>query len=320
MTDALVDTGNDAQVTDPVQEQDAPVAEPVKDTAAPVDAKDGGQTLLDGDVEIPADKDVTPKWGDDWREKIAGKDDKLLSHLKRYTSLENYAKAGFEAQQKIRSGEFKKPLGTDAKPEEIAAWRKENGIPEKPDDYKFDLGGIVPAEQDKPILDGFKNLAHAQNLPPELANKVVGWYYEQQEQAVAQQQKADTEYRIEAAVDLRHEWGGEFRGNINAIGNLLDSTAPDGLKDRLLGARLADGRLLGDDPNVLRWLSQLAREQNPGAGLVPAGTADVGKGVEQRIAELQQIYVSDPDKYSREKLSAEHMQLLEAKQKMASRR
>jgi hypothetical protein len=32
--------------------------------------------------------------------------------------------------------------------EQVAEWRKETGLPEKPEDYKLDLGGIVPSEKD----------------------------------------------------------------------------------------------------------------------------------------------------------------------------
>ena len=42
-----------------------------------------------------------------------------------------------------------------------------------------------------------------------------------------------------------------------------------------MGGRTADGYRVGDDPHVLRWLAGLAREMNPAATLLPAGTVGV---------------------------------------------
>lgn len=312
---APVDTG--APVNDDVTPAAATDAAPAPDTgadAAPVAAEPTG-TIAGSD---PEDKPVAAPadWPEDWREKLAGKDDKMLARLKRFQSPANVLKSWRELEQKISSGEFKKQPGKDATPEQLAEWRKENGIPDKPDDYKFDLGGFIPAEADKPILENFKALAHEQSLSPDIANKMVGWYFQQQEQAVAQQVAADKEFHIGSQVELRAEWGPEFRANVNAMNTFLDATAPDGLKDRLFGARLADGKLLGDDPHMLRWLAQLARDMQPGADLVPVGTTNVNKGVTERIAEIESMMRDDPQKYYQGKYDQELLKYYAARDRM----
>lgn len=262
-----------------------------------------------------------PSWPADWREKLAGGDDKFLAHLKRYTSPANYAKAGFEAQQKIRSGEFKKQPGPDAKPEELAAWRKENGLPEAPEKYEFDLKGYIPPETDKPILDGFKSLAFDEKLPPSVANKMVSWYYAQQENAIAQQNAQDQQIKVDTAVALREEWQQDYKANFNAIGNFLDASAPEGFKDQLLSARLPDGSMLGNNAPALKWLASVARENMPGADIMPSGTANVSKGVDARYDEITQMQQTDEgyrQYWSSPTLQDEYRKLAEARAKRAA--
>ena len=58
---------------------------------------------------------------------------------------------------------------------QIAAWRSENGVPDKADDYvgALDLPqGVVPGEADKPLLASFAQTAH--ELPGDLPIDVRG--------------------------------------------------------------------------------------------------------------------------------------------------
>jgi hypothetical protein len=311
------------QVTDPASTADAgaqTVDESTTSTASEVVADAGATPQADaGTIAAdPSDKPVATQatWPEDWREQLAGEDKTFLATLKRYASPANYAKAGFEAQQKIRSGEFKKPLDKSATPEQLAEWRKENGIPEKAEAYEFDLGGFVPGEADKPVLDNFKQFAHANNMPPTQLNDIAKWYFDQQEQVIAQQIEADKDYRAEQEEALRQEYGHEFKSNINAVKNFLTQTAGEELTGLLFGARLADGSLLGNNGAALRWLVSVAREQTPGAGLVPSGTPDVGKALNSRLSELDNIYVNDSERYRRDGLEKEHQDLLAASMKM----
>ena len=99
----------------------------------------GSRSLAQGGGEERPDPTPTAKWPDDWREQLAAGDEGLLKQLKRYASPANYAKAGFEAQQRLRAGQAKEPLPENPTPEQITAWRKDNGIPEAPDGYKIEV-------------------------------------------------------------------------------------------------------------------------------------------------------------------------------------
>jgi hypothetical protein len=322
MTDKAIDPASLADAgAQPVVEVDpAPAAvEPAAAAPAPDPAAKAPApgTIADDPKDKPVASPAT--WPEDWREQLAGGDEKTLSRLKRFASPANVYKSLRELEVKVSSGELKKQPGKDASPEQLAEWRKENGIPEKPEAYEFDLGGFVPSENDKPVLDNFKQFAHAQNMAPEQLNQIAKWYFDQQEQVVAQQIEADKAYRAAQEEDLRAEYGPEFRSNINAVKNFLTQTAGDELTGLLFGARLADGSLLGNNANALRWLVSVAREQTPGAGLVPAGTADVGKSVQGRIAELETMMREDQDKYYRQGFDKELLRLYEAQEKVKGR-
>jgi hypothetical protein len=321
MSDTVIEPAAEAPAgTQTATPETAPSGTPTQTNEAPASEapKDAGSVLSgepdDKPVAAPAD------WPADWREKLAGDDKAFLNVLKRYTSPMTYAKAGFEAQQKIRSGEVKKPLGADASPEEIAAFRKENGIPETPDAYAIQLpDGMVPGEIDKPILDAFKGFAHNKNWTPGQLNEVVGWYYQQQDQIAAQQYVADKTLRMQSEEALRAEWGPEYRSNVNAIQNFL-AGAPEGVSEAIINARGPDGAVLGNNPMVLRWLADLAREAMPGAGLVPAGTSNPSAAIETEIENINRLMQTEPQKYwSDEKMQSRYRDLLGAQERAKGR-
>ncbi len=285
-----------------------------------------------GDVEIAktdtakAAKDVVAgDWPTDWRQRLAGEDAKELKRLERFGSPLDIMRSYRALEQRVSSGELKKALPENASDEEKATWRKENGIPDKPDGYIEKLAlpnGIVPGEADKPILNDFAKRAMEKNWSPNQYNEAVSWYYENLDAQRAAQEDADAQHKQTAEDDLRSEWGPDYRRHVNAVGNLL-STAPEGLADRLLAGRTADGKKIGDDPAIVRWLSQLSREINPAATLVPAGTSDAGKNISDRIADMEKMMGDRSSDYWRgpkaEAMQAEYRDLITARDKMKDR-
>lgn len=268
-----------------------------------------------------------PRWREDWRQALAGEDKNDMKWLDRYSTPEDLWKAVKNLRQRLQEKTQPKAApGPDASPEEIAEYRKAHGIPEKPEEYKVEIEGIVPSEEDKPFLEDFRQFAHSNNIPPAEAQKYVKWYYDAQEKVFALRQQEDDAFKAEAQEVLREEWGADYRRNLNLIKNFLVATAPvegqdkSEFIDRFLSARLADGRILGDDPVMSRWLAFIAREQNPGGDLLPAGTPNVGKGIEQRIEEIRNIMRTDREAYYRnDALQKEFQELLAASEKRKSR-
>lgn len=306
------------------QTVDTAIAEAVE-AAKPegaVEAPAKSETLLDGADSEP-EKPSKAEWPEDWRERLAGNDEALLKHLKRYSSPANYAKAGYEAQQRIRSGEVKKPLGADAKPEEVAAWRKENGLPETVDDMLKAVEppkGMVFGEADKPFLESFAKVAHERNWTPAQMNEAVGWYAAEQERILANRVEQDRAFKEQAQDELRDEWGAGYRSEINGVKNFLESSAPAEVREAILAGRGPDGNLLGNNPHVMRWLASMAREINPAASVMPAGTSNAGKSMNDEIGEIEALMATDPDKYWQDpKKQERYAQLITAREKMNAR-
>lgn len=296
------------------------------DTGAPaapvaVSGGDPGGTLLTAEV---AEKAVAAPadWPQDWRAKVAGEDAKELARLQRMGSPADLWKSyrALEAKLADKSGKPALAPPEGATPEQAAAWRKEMGLPEKPEAYTPALGnGLVVGEEDKPLLEGFKQAAYDANMTPDQFNKALNWYYTQLDQTRTQQSENDALHRREAEDALRAEWGAEYRGNVTAIKNIGDMF-PDGSFDRLISGRTADGKLIGDDPAILRGLAMLAREFNPAAPHIPVGSSNPMQGISSRISEIQQIMRTDPSAYwANQKMQDEFRDLLAAQEKMQGR-
>lgn len=312
-------TAEAEQVTDPVTDPAAteptnePAAEPANEPAEPSKGN-----LLDGDGGEPSAPAAAPQdWPDDWRTKLAGGDEKTLKKLERFNSVNDVVKWAQNLEKKMSSGEFKQALDEDATEEEIKQWREQNGIPESPDGYDLDVDGLVVGDDDKPYLDEFLKEAHESNMPNDMVQKVVAWHYQNIEKQKDEMAEADAEFQAEAQQALREEWGGEYKQNINQIKNLL-STAPEGIEERLLGGRTADGKVVGNDPETLKWLSGLARQINPVATVVPGAGANQASAVQDEIAQIETTMRTAPDKYWKDpKMQARLKELYDASERLS---
>lgn len=279
-----------AQQTDPGA-QAAPGSVSGQGGAAATDAQgqgDQGNRSLAQGGGTEREPAPTATWPDDWREQLAGGDEAFLKQLKRYASPANYAKAGYEAQQRIRAGQAREPLPENPSPEQLTEWRKANGIPETADGYTIEPGdGLVFGEADKPMLDAFRAFAHERNWTPAQVNQGAQFVAQLGEQQRAALDQADKTFRMEAQDTLQEEWGREFRPNLQNLRNMVDRYGEPGVADVVMGARGADGKLIGDNPAFLRLMSTLARELNPLGTVVPAGVQDGGKAAEAELAELR---------------------------------
>lgn len=287
MTDAPDNLPPAAPTPSPApQEPPAPSPAPANPNRAPSPSPDPSKPLASGGsddkpVAAPAD------WPEAWRAKLSGEDKKELARLERFGSPADIWKAYRALEQKLSSGEVKSSLPKDATPEQLSQWRKDNGIPEAPEKYEINLeGGLVVGEQDKPRVDEFLKAMHGANASPAQVNAALNAYYKLVQTEETQLAEADSNFRSTAEDELRAEWGGDFRRNVNMVSSLLDS-APGEVGDLLRGGRTADGKLLGDHPAVMRWLVNMAREVNPVATVVPNAGANGAQAIGEEIASIE---------------------------------
>ncbi|MCK9549134.1 hypothetical protein [Aquamicrobium sp.] len=305
-------------------------------------AKTGKTIVAGADAEEEAKakeeqeaKDHKPYWPDDWREKMAehyaAGDKKLyqkeLNRLKRFTDPTAVYGMGRELEGKFTSGGLVKIPGKDAKPEEKQAFWKQLGVPENAEEYfeKIQLeNGAVIGEADKPLVNTFAQAVHKAGATPEFVSAALNWYYQQQEQQAAELDEQDETFRVESERALKEEFGPAFKRRTNAIGSLF-STAPggsdikneNGLFARLMGGRTADGRIIGNDPDMVRWLSGLVSEVNPAATVVEGGDQS-GQSVDEEIAKIEKIMRTDRREYNRT-YADRYRELLGVREKLRAR-
>lgn len=234
--------------------------------------------------EEPVDEEPEiekPAFPDNWREILAGDNKALLSTLKRYASPKSWTDSAFALRQKISSGELKTTLPKNATDEQLTEWRKDNGIPEKPEDYDIELsGGLVIGENDMPMVTEFLKEMHGSNATSEQVKSALTAYYKIEQNLIQDTETKDSEFKNTSEDTLRAEWGGDFKKNVNLVTAVLD-TLPEEVADRIAFARTPEGRKLGDDPDFLRAMSQWARDMGIDAGtLMPTGGAEGLKSLE----------------------------------------
>jgi hypothetical protein len=285
----------------------------------------GARTALDGGTVTGA-TNTTAAWRDDWRQAFATVDGvvdpKLLRQVERYDSPEAFARAHFSLRTRMDGGDYTTKLPANATPDEVTAWRAQNGIPATAADYLKTLPDSVKIpEAQKGDINKFLEALHGQNAPPGTANAALASYYAILADNQATRAEADAALAQKTTDALNVEWGADFRGNLNAIRGLLDA-APEGARG-IAEARLADGTPVMSHPDVLRWLGSLARELNPAASIIPGSGAGAEKGIDARIGEIEGIMKTDPNKYFKgdagERMQKEYMQLIDARLRMQGR-
>lgn len=263
-------------------------------------------------------------WTADWRESYAKDDPAKLNILKRYASPGAALDALFAAQQKIRSGETKQSLPENATPEQLAAFRQEHGIPDKPEGYFEKLpDGVKLDDADKVHLAPYAKLMHDQNLSPAAAAQFLAVRQQELDGLVEARVAADGALKTQTEDALRAEWGNDYRANINSIHGMLNG-APKEVSDAILNARTPDGNPLVGTLEVTRWLAQLSRELNPFGTIVPStGGALDGKGVDARIVEIEGMMRKLGGEYYKgpkaDSLQKEYRDLIGARERMKAR-
>ena len=267
-------------------------------------------------------------WGDGWRDRLAaGSTDveKDRKQLERYESPEQIWKKARELERKLSSGEMRSTLPKDATAAEVAAWRKDNGVPEKPEDYKVNLpAGAKPPAQDDAFLKAFLKSAHEANYTQAQVDKAMTSFYseiERQAQVVTEEVKK----AMDACEDtLRKEWGGDYRANKAMAENCL-ARAPQGFKDRFMNGQLEDGTPIKASTDAWKWIVQLEREANPAATVVPAAGGEPGKAIAEEIAQIKTWMAAPKNSpegkkyWGDEKMQERYRQLLGAEERLKAK-
>lgn len=229
----------------------------------------------------------TKDYPDDWREKIAKDDEKVLKKLQRLKTPEDLAKSYLELEKKFSETRAKFQLPEKPTPEDIAKYREENGVPEKPEGYDLNLdGGLVIGEYDKPIIDEFVKIAHDKNMPAGELKKAVQSYFEVRAKDEANANAFIKKITQESEAELKANWGDKFTENKNKIATFMESQFGVDESQLLHYAVLPDGTSIATNPKLSNKFLALANNFYQ----VPSDTATNSRvlDIDTEIAGLQQ--------------------------------
>lgn len=263
---------------------------------------------------------------DTWREFLADGDDKALARLQRFQSPRDIWKQNREFERKLSSGEMRMMPKKDASEDEMKRFRQEIGVPEKPEDYRFEADGkeIDFAPEERELYGPTLKAAHELGLTQEGVNRLIQAEAETNQILAQRRVEADQRMAAEIGKKLNEEWGSDFELNQNLIRTSLDRIG-EGMYDLFTHGRLADGTPIASHVGILNWIAGMERELNPMAEILPGSSAVTVNSIDEEIAELDNMMKTDRKKYNSGKFSPDmtyadrYRQLLEAKEKLEKR-
>lgn len=248
---------------------------------------------------IKNEEQIKDYWKEDWREKIAGEDEKLLKELSKHKSPAELANAYRELQKKFSSTRPLPELPKDASPEQVKEYREQLGIPEKWQDYDTNLeNGVVIGEADRPIVEKMLEKFHERNVKPSEVKAVLQDYFNMVNDMEVERLQTQKNSTSEAEQALQKEWGTSYKQNIASVVNLLKGQLGEEGLAKLNGATFADGSPVINDVSLMKWFGNLAAKSGIGGNstITPSPSTDL-VSLKGRQAEIDKIFATDPKAY-----------------------
>jgi len=215
----------------------------------------------------------------DWRD---GLDEDLKKTADRFTSPADAIRAINDLRK--RDSQVRLP-GKEATPEEIAAYHKAIGVPEKGEDYDW------PEVSEEELTDQLKESRKIwgerfrdMGVPKETAKIIATMVNEDIAAAQAAQMEEDKRYVTQSETDLRKEWGGDYEKNHTLANRAFNAIAEKARVniEALTQLETAEGRFLLDHPDINRIFAIVGREMDEGS-LGPALTETEADGLKEQI-------------------------------------
>ena len=270
--------------------QETPAEAPAAEAPAEAPAAEAPAESAAPSAPMPTDAPQEGRWGD-WRKDMAGgKEDPMLDRYDSPVAVYEGLKA---LRSKMDSGEYTTKLPDNPTDEDLAKYRKDNGIPETADGYETTLPeGFVFGENDLEAVTQLKERLHSKNASPEIIQEAVGLYAEVLQNQSTQLAEQDTNDRQSFEDTLRNEWGPDYQKNINIMKNYLQGQSEE-VQNTILNSRTNEGKAIMNDPNFARFMTNMVLEINPAASVVQMTGKDTISGVQDRLAELKSEMDSD---------------------------
>ena len=223
---------------------------------------------------------ISPSASGDWRASLP-EDIRSEKSLESFKDVGSLAKSYVETKRLVGAKQGVTVPGADAKPEDVAAYRKAIGVPDTPEGYTIKPHAMMMhSEWNKEAQAGFLKLAHEQGMPPAAVEKVLHWYGD----FVAGQVKSNDVMAAEARGELRVAWGPNFDVYMGAANRGLSRV------EQAIGAEA--GTLVeatkGTDPAAVAKAFHWIESQFTEHGWVQ-GAPITGIGPEEARTKIQEI-------------------------------
>jgi hypothetical protein len=241
--------------------------------------------LLD---DLDSDRVPTPPqtWPENWKELVAGDDAAFAKQLARMSDPKELGKAYREIVKQRNAKPIAPSLPDEPTEDDIAAYRKAVGIPDKPDGYGVKFSDEFGAtEADNAVLQEFLAEMHAAHATPAEAKRALGWYEKRALKIQEQRAEAEAAAARETTTQLRAEYGiADARKNLGitdafmekwGLGWVLDQPHPvTGLPARYT-------------PDAIKSLISMVLNHADEDAVYAGDTGGGGKGLDERISELR---------------------------------
>lgn len=224
----------------------------------------------------------------DWRASITDPDAKEFAS--RLTTPADAVKVALDFR-KANSAMIKVP-GKDASPEDVAKFRKAIGVPEKAEEYKFEIGR-EPTEADKAMQANLAKIALENGIPAPAMTALSKAVTDLAKAAKDEENRVAVAAREANEAALRKEWGADYDANkalasraVQAFGEV--KSHPEVIE--LFEKTIVNGQKLGDHPVLVRMLGNIGRRMGEGEFIGAVG-ADQRTSLQ---SELNEIYAKNP--------------------------
>ncbi len=218
----------------------------------------------------------------DWRATLQSDDAKKFAETS--PDAEHLVGRALTMQQKLSTA-IVRP-GKDAQPEEVAAYRRQIGMPESPEGYVFAMPeGQEPTEADLAFQTTMAEALHKAEVSTENVTLLTAAWSDFAQQTLEAQVASDKQFADKAETELRKAWGEEYDENKTHAERAATFMFGDQYEE-VRHMETKDGRFVLDHPVMLKAMAATGREMAEG-GLVPPMSTDARDQAQDKVSDLR---------------------------------
>ncbi len=173
--------------------------------------------------------------------------------INKFASANELAKSHISAQRMIGADKVVIP-GQSATPDEWRAVYQKLGAPQDPSNYELEQTDVF----DETSFDAFKNKAYELGLSNQQAKEIAGLYADQVNTGRQVLEQRAEEVRFSGEQELRQQFGDHFDQRLEMARSASQTVMNENDLKIFSEVQLADGRLLGDHPAIVRAFTKVA--------------------------------------------------------------